>query len=206
MTRFILVRHAQTEWNAVERFRGRVDLPIDDTGRGQAEVLAQRIVATWKPVALYTSPLVRAVQTADIIAGQVKLPVHTLDGLVDINYGDWQGLTPDEARERWPHAHHAWFNVPQIARIPGGETLEDIRTRAMTTIRELGERHEDQTIVAVSHNVVNRVVLLALLGVGIGHFWSIRQDPAAINVFDWHRTDPVLITLNDAAHLSGYGI
>ena len=83
MTRFVLVRHGQTEWNRVERFRGRADLDLDEVGTRQGEAAAER-VARWQTSALYSSPLRRAMRTAEIISRRLDLPVMPLDGLIDI--------------------------------------------------------------------------------------------------------------------------
>ena len=203
MTRMILVRHGQTEWNRVERFRGRADVPLDETGLAQAEATGRRIAAEWQPAAVYSSPLSRAVKTAEAIAGHFGLPVQVHPSLTDIDYGEWQGLTPDEARERWPRVTDAWLNAPQVARIPGGETLDDVRDRAMEAVRALAARHEGQTIVLVGHTVVNRAILLAVLGLGNGRFWRLRQDTCAINVFEVEGDVFILALLNDTCHLRG---
>ncbi len=203
MTRVILVRHGQTEWNRVERFRGRADVPLNATGLAQAEATGRRIAAEWQPVAVYSSPLSRAVKTAEATAKYFHLDVQIQPGLADIDYGQWQGLTPDEARERWPDVHRAWVNTPHLARIPGGETLDDLRARGMTTVNELAARHADQTIVLVGHTVINRVILLGVLGLGNDRFWNIKQDTCAINVFeaDAQTQDYVMASLNDTCHL-----
>jgi probable phosphoglycerate mutase len=203
VTRVILVRHGQTEWNRVERFRGRADVPLNATGLAQAEATGRRIAAEWQPVAVYSSPLSRAVKTAEATAKHFHLDVQIQPGLADIDYGQWQGLTSDEARERWPDVHRAWYHTPHLARIPGGETLDDLRERGMTTVNELAARHADQTIVLVGHTVINRVILLGVLGLGNDHFWSIKQDTCAINVFeaDAQTQDYVMVSLNDTCHL-----
>ena len=102
MTRIVLVRHGQTEWNRVERFRGRADVPLNETGLAQAEATGRRVASEWQPVCVYSSPLSRAVKTAEAIARHFDLPVHVHPGLADIDYGEWQGLTPDEVEEHWP--------------------------------------------------------------------------------------------------------
>lgn len=201
MTRFILVRHGQTEWNRVERFRGRADVPLNDVGLAQAAATGRRVVAEWRPTAVYTSPLSRAVATAEAIAAPLGLPVVPLEGLTDIHYGEWQGLTPEEARARWPDLVHAWYTAPATVKIPGGESLAELRERAMAAIRELATRHPGQTIAVVSHTVVNRVILLAVLGLGNERFWRLRQDNCAINVFEAEDGDFALVTMNDTCHL-----
>jgi probable phosphoglycerate mutase len=202
MTQIILVRHGQTEWNRNERFRGRADVPLNDTGLAQAEATGRRVAAKWRPVAVYTSPLSRAVKTAEAIARQFDLPVQVNEGLVDIDYGDWQGLTPEEARQQCPHEVENWYHQPDRARIPGGETLADLRLRAMQTLRDLASRHPGQTIVLVGHTVINRIILLGILGLGNDRFWHIKQDTCAINIFAVDGDDFILESLNDTCHLN----
>ncbi len=200
-TLIILVRHGQTEWNRVERFRGRADVPLNETGLAQAEATGRRIAAEWQPAAVYSSPLSRAVKTAEVIARHFNLPVQIRAGLTDIDYGQWQGLTPDEVKNRWPEIHHAWYNAPHTTRIPGGETLGELRARGMADVNELAARHAGQTIVLVGHTVINRVILLGILGLGNDRFWRLKQDTCAINVFEVEDGDFTLVSLNDTCHL-----
>ncbi len=201
MTRFILVRHGQTEWNRVERFRGRADVPLNETGLAQAEATGRRVASEWKLVAIYSSPLSRAVKTAEAIARHLSLPVQVHLGIADIDFGQWQGLTPDEVKVRWPEIHHAWYNVPHSAHIPGGETLDDLRVRGMAAVNELAARHAGQTIVLAGHTVINRVILLGVLGLGNDRFWRLQQDTCAINVFTTENGEFTLVSLNDTCHL-----
>lgn len=201
MTRIILVRHGQTEWNRVERFRGRADVPLNETGLAQAEATGKRVASEWQPVAVYTSPLSRSVKTAESIAKHYDLKVQIHPGLADIDYGEWQGLSPEEAGHRWPEEIDAWYNQPHLARIPGGETLSDLRARLMQTVNELAARHTGETIVLVGHTVINRIILLGILGLGNDRFWRIKQDTCAINIFEAEAGDFVLVSLNDTCHL-----
>lgn len=203
MTLIILVRHGQTEWNRIERFRGRADIPLNETGLAQADAAGQRVASAWQPTAVYSSPLSRAVKTAEAIAGHFNLPVQVHPGLADINYGEWQGLSPEEARQRWPEAIDAWYNRPDEARIPGGETLGQLRQRLMASVDELALRHPEQTIVLVGHTVTNRTILLGVLGLGNQRFWHLRQDTCAINVIEAKAGDYTLASMNDTCHLRG---
>ncbi len=200
-TTILLVRHGQTEWNRAERFRGRADIPLNATGLAQAEATARRLASRWQPVAIYSSPLSRAVQTAEAIARRYALEVQTHPGLLDIDYGAWQGLTPDEVAQRWPQEFHLWQRYPHRAVIPGGETLAELRTRAMTTLNELVVRHPQETVVVVGHTVINRILLLGVLGLGNERFWHLRQEPCALNVIEAQGEDYVLVSLNDTCHL-----
>ncbi len=205
MTRVILVRHGQTEWNRVERFRGRADVPLNEVGLAQAQSTGRRVAAEWQPSAVYSSPLSRAVRTAEAIAGHFGLPVQVHPSLADIDYGQWQGLTPEEARVRWSEMVDAWYNAPQRAQIPGGETLAELRERALATVEELCGRHAGETIVLVGHTVINRIILLGVLGLASERFWHLRQDTCAINVFEAEGGDYTLVSLNDTCHLRRHG-
>jgi probable phosphoglycerate mutase len=102
VARLILVRHGETGWNLVERFRGRADVPLNAAGLAQAKATARRIARTWRPAAVVASPLSRAVQTGEAIAQQCGLAVEPRAELIDIDYGQWQGLTPGQVRDQWP--------------------------------------------------------------------------------------------------------
>jgi probable phosphoglycerate mutase len=200
-TRIILVRHGETDWNRIERFRGQADVPLNDTGLFQAAAAGRRVAAEWTPSAVYASPLSRAVQTAEAIASHFNLPVQAHPGLSDINYGEWQGLTPEQARQRSPVQAENWYHHPEQAVIPAGETLADLRARAMQTVNELAELHKGETIVLVGHTVINRIILLGIMGLGNERFWALKQEPCAINVFEVLKGDFVLVSLNDTCHL-----
>lgn len=208
-----LVRHGETEWNRVERFRGRADVPLNHTGLRQAEATGGRLAADRFPTgeschkitAIFSSPLTRAAQTAEAIARNTGLQVQTHPGLIDIDYGQWQGLTPDEARSRWPDIVDAWYHSPHLACIPGGETLVELRSRAMATVNDLAARHTGKTIVVVGHTAINRIILLGVLGLGNDRFWHIRQEPCAINVFEIGSGETTLVSLNDTCHLHDEG-
>lgn len=201
ITRVVLVRHGRTEWNRVERFRGRADVPLDATGLAQADATGRRVAAEWPPVAIYCSPLGRAVATAEAIARHSEATVHPFPDLIDIDYGHWQGLTPDEARRKWPEMVDAWYHAPHTAHIPGGESLADVRRRGMAAVQTLARRHSGHTIALVGHTVINRAILLGVLGLGDDRFWRIRQEPCAINVFEIEADEYTLVSLNDTGHL-----
>jgi len=199
--RLILIRHGQTEWNRLERFRGHADVPLNENGLAQAAATGRRAASEWDLAAVYSSPLSRAVKTAEAVAVQFGIAVQVINGLVDIDYGEWQGLTPDEARQRWPEQVDNWYRRPERASIPGGETLIDLRARAMQTVNDLAARHVGQTIALVGHTVINRIILLGVLGLGNERFWHIRQDTCAINVIEAEAGDFTLVSLNDTCHL-----
>jgi len=201
MTRIILIRHGQTAWNKEDRVRGQVEVPLDETGLAQAELTAARVVEAWQPVAVYCSPMQRAVQTAQAIARRLNLQAQPTAGINDMNFGEWQGLTAEEVQQRWPQMARAWLDAPHTVAFPGGESLDALRTRSMATLEEIIARHRDADVVIVGHMVVNRVLLLAVLGLDNNHYWRIGQETCAINVFRWRQGAFYIDSLNDTCHL-----
>ena len=200
MTRVLLVRHGETEWNRVERFRGRTDIELNETGHRQARAVAQRL-SSWQMEAIYSSPLKRALQTAQPIAQACGLEVQPLDGIIDIEYGDCAGLSPQEFSTRHPDLFETWRDAPQEVRFPRGESLDDVRRRAWRGMDEVCSTHAHGTVILVSHVVVNRVLICAALGVGNYSFWKIGQDNAAISIIEAEQAGYRLLLLNDTCHL-----
>jgi broad specificity phosphatase PhoE len=197
----ILVRHGRTEWNRVERFRGRADIALDEIGIAQAKAVAGRISGI--PVsAVYSSPLRRAMTTAEAIAEKCGLVVNPLDGIVDIDYGDWQGLSPEEASQKDSELHRRWMESPHLVEFPGGEDLEKVRMRASASVEALSQQLSGETIVLVSHKVVCQILILHFLGLDNSHFWQIGQDVCALNVFQVTNNGTYALQLNDTCHLN----
>ena len=205
MTSILLVRHGQTEWNRVERFRGRVDLELNETGMKQAKATAERI-AQWPVSAIYTSPLKRALKTAQTIGQRLKLQIEPLHGLIDIDFGNWQGLSPEEVAAQNSTAYMQWLQNPQLVRFPHGESLQLVRERAAAAANDLVYRHPEATIALVSHKVVCKVLALHFLGLDDSHFWQVEQDICAVNLFEVREGIPTVLMLNDTCHLKGLDV
>jgi len=206
-TTVILVRHGQTAWNPEERFRGRANIPLDAIGLAQAEATARYVLAHWTPAAIYCSPLLRARQTAEQIAQPLRLHERTHPGFLDIDYGAWEGHTPDDLRDQgWAKALDMWYTHPHDAPIPGGEMLQTVRLRAMGALGEIVERHRGGTVVIVAHTVVNRLILLGILNVGNERFWHLGQDTCAINVLEFDGQFYKLLKMNDNCYLADIAV
>jgi broad specificity phosphatase PhoE len=201
VTTMILVRHGQTAWNAIERFRGREDLPLNDVGLSQAERTAERICRQWNPVAVYCSPLSRARATAEAVARRCRLAVEVQPGLIDIDYGRWQGMTPAEAQLRYPRRIRRWYRGVRWIRPPGGESLSAVKRRCLKAVLDIASRHPEQQVVIVGHTVVNRLMLLGVLSVGLRHFWQLGQEPCAVNLIEVEGRSFTLRFINDTCHL-----
>jgi phosphoserine phosphatase len=204
VTRIVLVRHGQTEWNVAERFRGRIDVPLDEVGLRQARAAAARLRADYSLSAVYSSPLSRASQTAEPIASAFDLPVQVLPAILDQDFGEWDGLTIPEVAKRYPEMFRMWREEPQQLKLPGGESLDDVRERVVAGLREVVGLHAGKTVALVSHRVICKVLMCAVLGLDNSHFWRIEQGNTAINEFD--AIDPdrgvyLVRKLNDTCHL-----
>jgi broad specificity phosphatase PhoE len=200
-TRFILVRHGQTEWNrGAERFRGHADLPLNETGLGQARQVAERLKDE-KIAALYASPLQRALQTAQPLAQARALEIQKHDGLLDIDFGALEGMTLDEARQAFPEVAEKWIAAPGHVKFPKGDSFRLVRSRIEGMLDELGSRHDGQTIALVSHKVICGATLCVVLGLPADALWRIQQDNACINVFEKRAAGWVVTLLNETRHL-----
>ena len=203
MTEIILVRHGETEWNVSEIFRGRIDIELNETGIRQAELLAEYLSKV-KIEAIYSSPLKRALKTAEIIAGYHKLDVDIATGLIDFDFGHWQGLSHPEVKAKYKELHAAWINRPDQVKMPGGESLDDVRKRATGVVNNLIASYQG-TVVLVSHRVVNKVLICALLGLDNSHFWNIKQDTCGISTFTYENEQFILTKHNDTSYLEPIG-
>ncbi|MEJ2559691.1 MAG: histidine phosphatase family protein [Anaerolineae bacterium] len=202
MTTILLIRHGQTAWNRAGRFRGQVDLPLDDWGLKQAEAVGRRVPSGWRPAAIYASSLQRTLQTAAAVARTCGLRTTIHDGLLDIDYGVFAGLTPEEAASQYPELACAWRQAPDTVHFPDGESLSEVRVRAEAAMEEMAAHHPDQTVVAVTHVVVCRLLLCSLLGLDSSHFWQFQPATASISVLEVSDTSRVLISFNDTCHLA----
>ncbi|MDO8472915.1 MAG: histidine phosphatase family protein [Dehalococcoidia bacterium] len=202
LTRILLTRHGQTEWNRVERFRGRADINLNETGLRQARATAERM-SELRPVAIYSSPLKRALLTAQAIADALGLSVIAAPDLIDVDYGTWQGLTIEEARQQDPDAFAQWRKSPDPFRFPGGESMKEVRQRVAKVTNSLWPRYPEQTVAVVTHVTLCRLITLHLLGLGTSHFWKVTQDNCAVSIFEIRADINVALSLNDTCHLRG---
>jgi len=199
MAKLILARHGETVWNVEKVYRGRTDVSLDEVGIKQAELLGKNL-GSWKLEAIYSSPLKRALDTANIVARYQKIGVHVAKGLIDFDYGEWQSLPEQEARRLYPTLHSEWHNNPHKVKMPGGESLEDVRSRVIEVVDDVLSKYQG-SIVLVSHRVVNKVLICFLLGLDNSHFWNIKQDVGGITIFDYVDGRFVLTRHNDTSHL-----
>jgi broad specificity phosphatase PhoE len=201
MTIILLVRHGHVEGIKPERFRGRADLVLTDTGQRQAELLARRIASQWAPSSIFTSPLRRCMATGAAIAKACRIVSEPLTGLYDLDYGAWQSLTYDDARAKNPALYSAWFATPDLVGFPDGESLWDVAARTANVLRFVLSRSATDTIVLVGHDSVNRVLLSQVLNMPLSAYWRLAQEPCCINEIHATGSSFQLRRMNDTAHL-----
>lgn len=199
MTELILVRHGETAWNAGEVFRGRADIGLNERGLKQAEMAGQYLKDA-AVEAVYSSPLTRAAGTAAAIARRHGLEIITATGLNDLDFGAWQGMTHNAVREDYGELYDQWRTEPADMRMPGGESLDEVRARAMVLVEAVIAWHHG-TVALVSHRVVLKVLICAMLGLDNSHFWDFRLETGALTVFRHERGRFVLDRHNDVSHL-----
>jgi phosphoserine phosphatase len=199
--RVLLLRHAETEWNRERRFQGWRDVPLSATGREQAESAARLLAAT-RIDAIWSSPLARARDTAAIIAGPHRLAVQESEAFREMGFGDWEGLTRDEVRERFPEAHRAWAETPHEATWPGAETLAAVRARALAGLEALRAAYTGQTVCLVSHGITGRLLILEALGLGPDRLWSFHLSSTGISELEFRDDWTTLHRMNSLIHLA----
>lgn len=158
-TTIVLVRHGETDWNRENRFQGHADTELNEAGRAQAAELADTLGGEGVS-AVYTSPLRRASETAVIVAARLGLDVRPLEALREIHVGDWEGLTIEEVKERYPESSSAGWH----AGWPGGETYDELSGRVLPALVRLGDEHPNERVLAVTHAGPVRAALAAAMG------------------------------------------
>lgn len=202
-TRIILTQSGHVDWMFPERFQGHAQIPLSALGEQQAQLLGQCIARRWKPNVIFTSPLSHCVHTGAAIEAATSISMETLPDLMDMDYGRWQGLTFKEVRAQWPSQLNDWLHNPDMAEVPGGETLADVLVRSMHALQHIRKKRMGQTSVLVSHDSINRVLLMHALGIPLSQYWRIKQDPCCINELVFDDGTFTIHRINETQHLLG---
>ncbi len=182
MPSLYLIRHGRTEWNAVWRIQGDLDIPLDDEGRRQAGAVAKALDAV--PLcAVYASPMQRAVETASAVAVTHALPLQLDARLKERNWGAYQGMRREEAALAHRAAEAELRSDPRSARPPGGESFSELSQRAEAALREIAARHEG-SIAIVCHGGTIVAGLMSLLGLDSWPKVRFVIDNASISLLD----------------------
>jgi broad specificity phosphatase PhoE len=199
-TTLLLIRHGQTDWNVEGRWQGHIDVPLNDTGKRQAERLAHRL-RTWPIAAVYSSDLRRAAATAGIIAAPLRLEPVTDSRWRERHGGAFQGLTREEIRANLPDA---WQRLSQgVVEPPGGETRAALHDRIVAAFTHMCAQHRDEMVAVVSHGGALRVLVAHVLGLRAQRRMalSLRGNTGLTIVEVDDMDNATLVCLNDVAHL-----
>ncbi|WP_456400104.1 phosphoserine phosphatase PspA [Persephonella sp.] len=198
--RIIYVRHAESLWNPIGKYQGRLDPELSERGHKQAELLA-KILKKYEPSALYSSPLKRTYMTAEYISKELNLPITIDEDIIEIDHGEWSGMLVEEVKEKYPDMFRQWLYEPETIKFPGGETLVDVYNRVKRFQERMLEKHIGETIIAVSHTVPIRASFVAGLDLQLEKFWSFGCDNASYSILDYEKVRPILYKLNNTYFL-----
>lgn len=201
-TRLLLLRHGQTEFSVQRRYSGRGDLPLTEAGREQAAAAARRLSTVEEVAAVVCSPLARARQTAEAVASATGAELVAHQGLVEIDFGDWEGLTFAEAAEKDPELHRRWLSDPSVP-TPGGESFEQVHRRVRRSRDDVIAKFGGRTIIVVSHVTPIKMLLRMALDAGPSLLFRLHLDLASMSIAEFYPDGNASVRLvNDTSHLS----
>ena len=184
-TRFLLLRHGQTELSVGRRYSGRGNPPLTDLGRAQAEAAAAHLADRGGVAAVISSPLQRALITADAAARGLGLDVRVDDDLIETDFGEWEGLTFAEASERDPDVHSKWLRDTSLAP-PGGESFDDVAVRVRRARDRIVDAYGGATVLVVSHVTPIKTILRLALDAGEGVLYRLHLDLASLSIAEFY--------------------
>ncbi|SDE59730.1 histidine phosphatase family protein [Pseudonocardia oroxyli] len=203
VSRLLLLRHGQTPLSVERRYSGLGDPALTDLGLAQADAAAERMAARGGIDAILCSPLLRARQTAEAVSKAIDVPVEVRAGLIETDFGSWEGLTFLEARERDPELFGRWLGSADVAP-PGGESFETAGARVDTALTEIVAEFGGRTVLLVSHVTPIKLILQTALGVGESILYRLHLDLASLSVADFFSDGNATVRLvNDTSHLGG---
>ncbi|WP_372494518.1 bifunctional RNase H/acid phosphatase [Actinoallomurus purpureus] len=199
-TTTLLLRHGETPYSGERRFAGVGDIPLTDTGLAQARAAGDALAGRGIDV-IVTSPLKRTRQTAQEVAQAIDVPVRVEEDLRETDFGDWEGYTFAEVRERWPAEMDAWLADPSVAP-PFGESFAATLQRVRTARDKLLVRFRKQTVLVVSHVTPIKMLVRLALDAPPSALYRMHLDVGSLSVVDWYADGPAVVrSLNDTHHL-----
>lgn len=202
LTTFYLIRHGTTDGNAMGRFQGALDLPLNQLGLAQARCLGERF-ETVSIDFLYASPLIRAVQTAQGLRGAKDLPISIEAGLSEVNGGRIEGQLIQTINEEYPNLMYTFrYDLPNFA-APDGETTREVYDRMVRTVQTIIRRHPGKTIACVSHGFAIQTFLCYAQGIPFESMTQCILPNTAVCRFVFDAPDqlPVVDFIGDDSHL-----
>ena len=201
-TRLYLLRHGQVADGHTNRYHGNNDIELSPQGIRQLEEAGAQLQDV-ELAGVYASDLTRAVQGAEIICRGRKIKPRTLPEFREIHFGVWEGLSFQEIMEQYPEDLQARFKDLPNFRIPGGESLMDLKARALPALQELIESHYEQAFLLVAHAGINRVILSEALGLNLQNLFRLDQNYGCLNIIDYFPDLAVVRLINGGVNGGG---
>ncbi len=202
MLRIILVRHGATPWNQERRIQGgSSDTPLSEVGKKQAGDLA-RLLNGENIVAIYSSPLQRALDTAQAIAQFHPVEVTVARDLREIEVGEFEGIPMASLGTTLDEFLLEWQQGGELEKLPNGESLADLAQRAWAFIQRLTSKYNDGVVVVVSHYFVILTIICQALEMPLSHIRRMRANAGGVSILDFSDKKPRLVAFNDTCHLS----
>jgi len=194
-TRLYLLRHGQVADGHTHLYHGNNDIELSPQGVKQLEEAAAQLREV-DLAGVYASDLTRAVQGAEIICRGRELTPQTFPEFREIHFGVWEGLSFQEIAEHYPEDLQARFQDLPNFRIPGGESLMDLKARALPALQSLIEQHHEQAFLLVAHAGLNRVILSEALGLSLQNLFRLDQNYGCLNIIDYFPDMAVVRLIN----------
>ncbi len=202
MTRVIIIRHGETEWNASVKYQGHTDVELSEVGKAQAVKVGERLKKE-KINAIYSSDLKRAYDTGLQIAKRCRLSCITQEDLRETSFGEWEGLTYKEISSKYPKLVKKWRSDPETIKPPGGESFRQMQERVINIFNKIISKHPGETVALISHGGTIRVLLCYILGVKLKYYWKFKVDNCSITRIEIHEEKSgILCSLNDTCHIN----
>ncbi|MGM9934573.1 histidine phosphatase family protein [uncultured Clostridium sp.] len=200
-TTVLLIRHGETEWNILGKFQGSTDIPLSKEGIRQAEMLKERLNGDFDYI--YASPLKRAYETARVISEDTDKTVSIAEGIREINFGEWEGLTMKGIAEKYPDVFNSWRTDKEEGKFCGGDmSTLNASIRAKNCIMEIANKHKGKKIAIVAHGGIIKAGLIGIFGWDMSMYHKIALGNTCINTVTFNdEMKPALVGLNDTNHL-----
>ncbi|MGC1306492.1 MAG: histidine phosphatase family protein [Phormidesmis sp.] len=195
------VRHGETTHSQTDRFCGNLNPELTEVGQAMAEAFAKAYAPLpWQ--AIFASPMRRTIATATPICEATGLEMQRRDGLKEMSYGDWEDLSKDAVRQKYPKDYELWTTEPAWNPPTGGETAVQVASRAAVVIAEIADTYASGNVLVVAHKTTIRIILCSLMGIDLGRYRDrIAMPVAAVSVIEFDEHGPLLRQLGDRAHL-----
>ena len=195
MVKFVIVRHGYSEGNREKRFSGQMDVPLDAAGKRQAQSVAKYLCENFKIDAVYSSDLVRAIDTAKPCADRLGLEVKTLRELREVDVGAFTGVLIEDVKVRYKQAFENYRQNPGIAQFPEGENYGDMLKRALSAIEKIAAENDGKTVLIATHGGVVRALRAHWLGISLEDIGEVPHVPnASVTVAEYLDADHVNLT------------